>query len=192
MPAGNQPRRDQGVGPAELHLGFDDDDGDDGSRVRRRRSSPPHTSTAYVPTGGNRHPDDHVPRQPAPPNPRRAESAPGGIQREHHSPEQPLPADSIPGQVYVPAYPNAEGGRQDIAFELRSSATGEVVAIAFSSLAKLVDAMGHYQPWAAVSLDKFRTLLGAVGVREVIVDPQIESSLRRIDAQRMQQFIGRA
>ena len=101
-------------------------------------------------------------------------------------------ADSVPGQVYVPAYPNAEGGRQDIAFELRSSATGEVVAVAFSSLTKLVDALGHYQPWAAVSLDKFRTLIGAVGVREVLIDPQIDSSLRSIDAQRMRQFMGRS
>lgn len=101
-------------------------------------------------------------------------------------------AGSVPGQVYVPAYPNTEGGRQDIAFELRSSAAGDVVAVAFSSLTKLVEAMGHYQPWAAVPLDKFRTLVGALGVREVLVDPQIDSSLRRIDAQRMRQFIGRS
>lgn len=192
MPTGSQPRRDQGVGPAELHLGFDDDDGDDGSRSRRRRSSPPYASTAYAPTDGNRRSDDHVPRQPGPPKVR-TEASPSTSQREQRQPEQPVLADSVPGQVYVPAYPNAEGGRQDIAFELRSSATGEVVAVAFSSLTKLVDALGHYQPWAAVSLDKFRTLIGAVGVREVLIDPQIDSSLlRSIDAQRMRQFMGRS
>lgn len=101
-------------------------------------------------------------------------------------------ADSVPGQVYVPAYPNNGGGRQDIAFELRGSAAGDVVAVAFSSLTKLVEAMGHYQPWAAVSLDKFRTLIGANGVQKVIVDPEVDASLRRIDAQRMQQFVGRS
>jgi hypothetical protein len=191
MPAGNQPRRDQGVGPAELHLGFDDDDDDGGSRVRRRRSSPPHATTAYVPTGGNRHPDDPAPGQPATPAPQ-AQAATGAAQGERGSPRQPALNDSIPGQVYVPAYPNTEGGRQDIAFELRSSAAGEVVAIAFSSLTKLAETLGHYQPWVAVSLDKFRTLVGALGVREVLVDPQIDSSPRRIDAQRMRQFMGRS
>ncbi|HEY4019762.1 MAG TPA: SAV_915 family protein [Pseudonocardiaceae bacterium] len=92
----------------------------------------------------------------------------------------------------MPAYPNTEGGRQDIAFELRSSATGDVVAVAFSSLTKLVESLGHYQPWVAVSLERFRTLIGAIGAQEVIVDPQIDPSLRRIDAQQMRQFTRRS
>jgi hypothetical protein len=113
-------------------------------------------------------------------------------QQERPLIEHPMSGASLPGQVFVPAYPNTEGGRQDIAFEMRSSTTGDVVAIVFSSLDKLVASLGRYQPWVAVSLNKFRTLVGTLGVREVLVDPQIDSSLRRIDAQRMRQFIGRS
>ncbi|HEX3779017.1 MAG TPA: SAV_915 family protein [Pseudonocardiaceae bacterium] len=102
------------------------------------------------------------------------------------------PSDvQAPTLLYVPAYPHTEGGRQDIVFELRTSAAGDVVAVAFTSKAKLVDSLGRFQPWVGVSQEKFQTFIGAIGVREVIVDPQIDASLRRIDMQQLRQFVGR-
>jgi hypothetical protein len=113
-------------------------------------------------------------------------------------PSAPVPVTREPSGVqastllYVPAYPHTEGGRQDIAFELRTSAAGDVVAVAFTSKTKLVDSLGHFQPWVAVSPEKFRTFIGTIGVRVVIVDPQIDASLRRIDVQQLRQFVERS
>jgi hypothetical protein len=98
----------------------------------------------------------------------------------------------VSGHVYVPAYPHTEGGRQDIVFELRTSAAGDVVAIMYSSRTKLVESLGHYQPWVLASQSKFLAFMGTIGVREVILDPEVDSSLRRIDAQQVRQFVGRS
>jgi hypothetical protein len=68
-----------------------------------------------------------------------------------------------------------------IAFDLRRSEDGAVVAIAFSSLERLIGMLGRYQPWVCVSEDRFRSMIGSVGVRQVMIDPVIDAAASRID-----------
>ncbi|HEX5114980.1 MAG TPA: SAV_915 family protein [Pseudonocardiaceae bacterium] len=85
------------------------------------------------------------------------------------------------GFVYVPAYPNRENDRRDIAFDLRRSDDGALVAIAFSSLERLIGMLGRYQPWVCVSEGRFRSMIGSVGVRQVVIDPVIDVAANRVD-----------
>jgi hypothetical protein len=75
--------------------------------------------------------------------------------------------------VYVPAHPITSGGRKDVGFEIRELETGEKAAIAFTSLPRLVEALGNSQPWLAMSMVRLLDVMGSRGVARVAVDPTV-------------------
>jgi hypothetical protein len=76
--------------------------------------------------------------------------------------------------VIAPAHPALEDGERDIVFELRESAGAATVLPVFSSVPRLVEALGHAQPWVALPLHKVRQLAAASGVRTVLLDPDVQ------------------
>jgi hypothetical protein len=84
--------------------------------------------------------------------------------------------------LYVPAHPITTGGRKDVGFELRQLESGEKAAIAFTSLPRLVEALGNSQPWLAMPMARLRDLMGSRGVAQVAVDPTVPSGAWRWNA----------
>lgn len=76
--------------------------------------------------------------------------------------------------VFVPAHPRATDYGKDIGVELRGTDGGGLVGIAFSSLQRLVAALGEYQPWVAMERERFTAFVGAAGAPFVCVDPALE------------------
>jgi hypothetical protein len=81
--------------------------------------------------------------------------------------------------VYVPAHPITTGGRKDVGFELRPLESGEKAAIAFTSLPRLVQALGNSQPWVAMRMGRLRELMGTRGVAQLALDPTVPSGAWR-------------
>ena len=81
--------------------------------------------------------------------------------------------------VFVPAHPVTSGGRKDVGFETRQLDSGGQAAIAFTSLSRLVDALGKAQPWLAMPLGRLRQLMASNGLGEVAVDPAVPSGAWR-------------
>ena len=85
------------------------------------------------------------------------------------------PADPDPALVVIaPAHPALEDGERDIVFELRESAGDATVLPVFTSVPRLVEALGHAQPWVALPLHTVRQLAAASGVRTVLLDPDVQ------------------
>ncbi len=63
--------------------------------------------------------------------------------------------------VFVPAHPRVTDYGKDIGVELRGTDRDDLVGIAFSSLERLVAALGEYQPWVAMERDRFTAFVGA-------------------------------
>lgn len=90
----------------------------------------------------------------------------------------------FPEVLFAPAYPDPRSGNGGVRFETRASAGGEITGVAFRSLEKLVEALGPAQPWMAIRLDRLGDILGAAGIRRILVDPPaVESgwSPERVD-----------
>jgi hypothetical protein len=85
--------------------------------------------------------------------------------------EGPVTAESL---VYVPAHPRVTDHGKDIGVELRGTDRGDLVGIAFSSLERLVAALGEYQPWVAMERVRFAAFVGAAGAPFVCVDPALQ------------------
>jgi hypothetical protein len=83
--------------------------------------------------------------------------------------------------VIAPAHPAIEHEERDIVFELRESADGAPVLPVFSSVPRLVEALGHAQPWVALPLYTVRELAGARGVHAVLLDPDVQPGAWRWD-----------
>ena len=66
----------------------------------------------------------------------------------------------LPDIVYAPAHPDPRPGHRGVRFETRLLASGDPVALAFTSQPALVDALGPAQPWMALRLHRLRTLMG--------------------------------
>jgi hypothetical protein len=81
---------------------------------------------------------------------------------------------SLPEIVVAPAHPAIADGQPDIVFELRQSADAPAVLPVFSSVHKLVEALGEAQPWVALPLLKVRELAEAGGVHTVVLDPDVQ------------------
>jgi hypothetical protein len=77
-----------------------------------------------------------------------------------------------PEIVFVPAHPADREG-SDLVFEVRELADGTPVLPVYSSTARLVDALGPAQPWAAFPLQTTRDMMARAGVGMVVLDPQI-------------------
>ena len=94
-------------------------------------------------------------------------SPPQGIRRAIRDPDPAL-------IVIAPAHPALEHGERDIVFELRESAGDATVLPVFTSVPRLVEALGHAQPWVALPLYTVRQLAAASGVRTVLLDPDVQ------------------
>lgn len=125
-------------------------------------------------------PDPAAPSKPAP-EPQRsrlldfvAEAPPGRMDADNRPGSKPgIPAYHTP--VFVPAHPRsvvktgAEGRLARVPFivyELFAHPTHGTVAFAFTTLEKLVEALGEAQPWVATSIGPL-----SEGVREQGVGP---------------------
>jgi hypothetical protein len=73
-----------------------------------------------------------------------------------------------------------DSGSPRLVFAFREEA-GEVVAEAFTSQARLVDARGAAQPWAAFSVADSLSLLADAGASMLIVDPGVEGGTVGVD-----------
>ncbi|MGH3547736.1 MAG: SAV_915 family protein [Pseudonocardiaceae bacterium] len=89
--------------------------------------------------------------------------------------------------VFVPAHPRVTDYGKDIGGELRGTDRGDLIGIAFSSLQRLVAALGDYQPWVAMERGRFTAFVGAAGAPFVCVDPALEMVQRwsAADVQRL-------
>ncbi len=88
-----------------------------------------------------------------------------------------MPGDEgLPEIVVVPAYPAVAGERRDVRFELRRAESGDVVGIAFTTMEKLVEQLGRFQPWIVMRSDRLCQLLAAVPVTTIVLDPHVTGS----------------
>lgn len=73
-----------------------------------------------------------------------------------------------------PAAPAGDGGDPRVRIELRDSG-GQPVAVVFSTVARLIAALGQAQPWMVMDTARLRMLLAVAGVRRVLLDPDLSS-----------------
>lgn len=88
-----------------------------------------------------------------------------------------------PELVIVPAHPAAH---REIEFEIRENlSTGAPVLPVFSTVGRLVQALGPDQPWVAMPLASVRELAGSAGLREVRLDPSAGPGAWRWDDEKL-------
>jgi hypothetical protein len=76
--------------------------------------------------------------------------------------------------VFVPAHPlYPDSGPPLIAFELLRHPSGPAIPVAFTTLEKLVDALGSAQPWINSSVGPFVEAMRDAGLPKVHLDPVI-------------------
>jgi hypothetical protein len=93
--------------------------------------------------------------------------------------------------VFVAAHPRVKDGRKDVVFEARMLETGKAAGIAFSSIERLVEALGRAQPWVAMPLGRFRELMGAAGIADVALDPKVPRDAMRWQKEDVDEFVAR-
>jgi hypothetical protein len=74
------------------------------------------------------------------------------------------------------------GHRGDVIFEVRALPDGVRVMPVFTSVMRLVAALGPHQPWVALPLPKIQAIMGSVGVYSIAVDPQPDPGAHRWQA----------
>jgi hypothetical protein len=75
--------------------------------------------------------------------------------------------------VVVPAHPDVRPGHDgDVVFEVRRASDGDPALPVFSTVSRLVKALGHNQPWVAMPLRNIESIMGAAGVGRVLLDPE--------------------
>jgi hypothetical protein len=87
--------------------------------------------------------------------------------------------DQPPELVFVPARPQVSRGGRDVAYETRTLADGTVALPVYSTVTKLVAALGHYQPWMCLPLRTVQTDMQQAGVHQVVVDAEVDTSAWR-------------
>lgn len=80
-----------------------------------------------------------------------------------------------PRMVAVPAHPGA--GKQ-LMLETRRLPEGLVLPM-FTSVGLLIEALGQYQPWAIVSLPKVAEMASALGIDQLLLDPEVSDDTWR-------------
>lgn len=74
--------------------------------------------------------------------------------------------------LFIPAHPEPASGPDTITLERRLLPGGVPVAMGFTTLDKLVEALGEYQPWVALEAGRLREVL--VGTRSIVaIDPSV-------------------
>lgn len=61
----------------------------------------------------------------------------------------------------------------------------------FTTVKRLVAALGPDQPWVAVPLRNIQAIMGGVGVDRVVIDPQAQAGTWRWQPNDLQALIGR-
>jgi hypothetical protein len=84
-----------------------------------------------------------------------------------------------PELVFVPARPQASGASKELAYEVRTLADGSVALPVYSTVASLVAALGHYQPWACVPLRTIAAAMAQAGVHRMVLDAAVDASAWR-------------
>src|ERR1700733_2624731 len=87
--------------------------------------------------------------------------------------------DQPPELVFVPARPQVSGGGRDVAYETRTLADGTVALPVYSTVTKLVAALGQYQPWMCLPLRTVQADMGKAGVHQLVVDAEVDTSAWR-------------
>ncbi|MFI6997345.1 SAV_915 family protein [Nocardia sp. NPDC050175] len=90
-------------------------------------------------------------------------------------PDPPVPTEpptrigvSLPPVVVVPARPRPDG--YGAYFELSAQVTGQPVVIVFSTVERLIERLGRYQPWIMTPAAELSNLLGTTAFA-VVLDP---------------------
>jgi SseB protein N-terminal domain len=87
----------------------------------------------------------------------------------------PRSGEGQPEVVIAPAHPDVRAGhRGDVIFEVRRASDGELALPVFSTVSRLVEVLGHEQPWVALPLRNVQQIMGAAGVGRVVLDPAAE------------------
>ena len=125
--------------------------------------------------------DDEGSRQPVSPG---EDSAAGqGVNGRAGADGQETAAEEL-AVLYVPAYPQVES--KELAIETRFTPSGERLALGFTTVTRLTEELGHFQPWVAMKLDRLQGIARDAGVR-IALDPSVppdaprwtEADLRR-------------
>jgi hypothetical protein len=99
------------------------------------------------------------------------------------------PADGEPAErvvpeiVFAPAHQDIRPGHDgDVVFEVRRLADGRRGLPVFTTVERLVAALGREQPWVALPLRNVQRLMGGAGVPSVVIDPEVEPGAWRWQA----------
>lgn len=80
-----------------------------------------------------------------------------------------LPPVRLPERVYVPVT-RVDPDADEVQFELRRTADGEVLAPVYSSLAAVIHCCGDYQPWLLLPADRMVALQREWGIDRIVLD----------------------
>ena len=84
-------------------------------------------------------------------------------------------AGGPPEVVVAPARPDIRPGHdRDVIFEVRELSGGYRAMPVFSTVSRLVAALGPDQPWVALPLRNIQAIMGGAGVGTVVIDPRAE------------------
>jgi hypothetical protein len=90
-------------------------------------------------------------------------------------------------ELYVPAHPR--GIQAAVAFELREVDQLGPAILTFSTHARLVAALGDFQPWVCVNAAWLANYAAATGLA-ICLDPEISKDVPRWTANDLAEFIG--
>ncbi|RZU51599.1 hypothetical protein EV385_3430 [Krasilnikovia cinnamomea] len=93
-----------------------------------------------------------------------------------HSPHAPFPP-----VVYVPCEPLREGD-QDLTVEVRPTRDGRIALLVYSSLERLVDCCGPYQPWTEMPSTSLEDIRLTSGFNLVLLDLEVPDEFRRTES----------
>jgi hypothetical protein len=95
--------------------------------------------------------------------------------------ETVLPADDygangglpdLPEVVLAPARPDIRPGHAaDVVFEVRRLSDGGRALPVFTTVERLIAALGPVQPWVALPLQNIQHIMGGTGVARIVIDP---------------------
>jgi hypothetical protein len=81
--------------------------------------------------------------------------------------------------VYAPAHPDPRRVGRSVEFEVRALSDGTRALPVFTTLDRLVEALGPAQPWALLPLRAVRALMGLAEIPQVLVDPSLGADVWR-------------
>jgi hypothetical protein len=93
--------------------------------------------------------------------------------------------------LFVPASPVHETGLAPYGVEVRQLANGQYGCLAFSTVDRLTDALGGYQPWVGVQAGELVRYLDRAGVASLYVDPALPDEAWRWQPGQMRELAAR-